>query len=152
MAEIELGVGVLTWARGERVSDRYGSVFLMPEGQDSLTLRDNQTFTPLSRPSAITTSDGRGRLIAEILETRESTHIGDLFRGLSPTTPEVGDRLTLGEGVLFFDTEDWGDQVGLLPDDDREIDWLDPRVLYQVHEQTVRLLFEQGGPNGPTNS
>ncbi len=140
--EIELGVGVLTWARGERVSDRYGSVFLMPEGQDSLH-QDDETFVPLARPSSISSSDGRGRLIAEVLETRQSTHIGDFFRGLSPKTPEVGDRLVLGEGILFFDTEDWGDQVGLMPDDGRETDWLDPRSLYTAHEQTVRLLFEK---------
>ncbi len=136
MNEIELGVGVLTWARGERVSDRYGSVFLMPEGQNSMHHDDSANIS-LSR------ANGRGRLIAEVIETRKSTHIGDFFRGFSPETPEVGDRLILGEGTLFFDTEDWGDQVGLTPDDDREADWLDPTVLYKAHEQTVRLLFEQ---------
>ncbi len=140
--EIELGVGVLTWARGERVSDRYGSVFLMPEGQNSIH-HDGSANISLLRPSTISTTDGRGRLIVEILETRESTHIGDFFRGFSPTTPEVGDRLILGEGTLFFETADWGDQVGLLPDDDRECDWLCPTVLYKAHEQTVRLLFER---------
>ncbi len=141
MGEHELGIGVLTWGRGERVSDRYGAVFLMPEGQNSLNSGD--PFVPLARPSTITTTDGRGRLIAEVLETRQSTHIGDFFRGLRPTTPKVGDRFTLGEGTLFFATEEWGDQVGLTPFDDRESDWLDPTVLYQVHEQTVRLLFER---------
>ncbi len=135
MAEYVLGTGVLTWARGERVSDRYGSVFLMPEGQDSLNHGD--PFVDLTRV------DGRGRLIAEVLKTRQSTHIGDFFRGLSPTTPEVGDRFILGEGTLWFLAEDFGDTVGLTPFDDREHDWLDPTVLYQVHEQTVRLLFEQ---------
>ncbi len=135
MGEYVLGTGVLTWARGERVSDRYGSVFLMPEGQDSLNHGD--PFVDLTRV------DGHGRLIAEVLKTRQSTHIGDFFRGLSPSTPEVGDRLILGEGTLWFLAEDFGDTVGLFPDDDRELDWLDPHVLYQVHEQTVKLSFEQ---------
>jgi hypothetical protein len=134
--EIELGVGVLTWARGERVSDHYGSVYLMPEGHNSMVQDDSHI--PLVHPEG-----GQGRLIAEVIKTRKSTHIGDFFRGFSPETPEVGDRLILGEGTLFFDTEDWGDQVGLTPDDDRETDWLDPSVLYKAHEQTVRLLFEQ---------
>ncbi len=135
MGEYVLGTGVLTWAGGERRSDRYGSVFLMPEGQDSLNHGDSYV--------GLTRVNGRGRLIAEVLKTRQSTHIGDLARGLFPTTPEVGDRLILGEGTLWFLEEDWADQVGLTPFDDRESDWLDPTVLYQVHEQTVRLIFEQ---------
>lgn len=145
MGEYVLGTGVLTWARGERVSDRYGSVFLMPEGQDSLNHGDRGPYAATSDDPIIdlTRVDGQGRLIAEVLKTRQSTHIGDLFRGLSPTTPQVGDRLILGEGTIWFLSEEWGDQVGLSPDDDRDADWLDPHVLYQVHEQTVRLLFER---------
>lgn len=134
--ETLLGIGVLTWARGERVSDRYGSVYLMPEGHNSMI--QDESYIPLSHDA-----DGQGRLITEVIATRKSTHIGDLFRGFFPETPEVGNRFTLGEGTLWFETEDWGDQVGLAPDDDRDTDWLDPAVLYQVHEQTVRLLFER---------
>ncbi len=143
MGEYVLGTGVLTWEAGERRSDRYGSVFLMPEGQNSLSIDPGEGTDAGRTYIGLTRVDGRGRLIAEVLKTRQSTHIGDLARGLFPITPEVGDRFTLGEGTLWFLEEDWADQVGLTPFDDRENDWLDPTVLYRVHEQTVRLIFEQ---------
>lgn len=35
-----------------------------------------------------------------------------------------------------------GDAVGLRPLDGRETDWLDPHVLYRLHDQTVALRLE----------
>jgi hypothetical protein len=84
----------------------------------------------------------RGRLVAEVLATRPSTHPGDLFHGWHPTTPEVGERIQLGVGTLFF--EELWEVAGLRPDDGRETFWLDPPALYRAHEQTVRLVFEPG--------
>ncbi len=88
-----------------------------------------------------------GRLVAEVQATRQSTHVGDLFRGLRPETPEVGERIVLGEGRLFcqtVDREEGIEAVGCTPEpeDPRDSDWLDPRALYRAHEQTVRLVFE----------
>jgi len=125
--EIELGIGVLNWPRSERVSDRYGTVHLLDEAgpaAEQLLLKE--------LPEGQT-----GSLIAEVLESRKSTHIGDLFRGIFPSTPEVGAKIILGHGKLFYN----GNHVGLQPEDDREKDWLDPHALYQVHEQTVKLIF-----------
>jgi hypothetical protein len=132
-----LGEGILTWPRGERVSDRYGLVMLMKDG-DSWT-------SPTGYIGLDRSIDGaRGTLTAEVLETRQSTHIGDLFRGLFPVTPEVGERITLGTGTVFFDRgDDHEDEIGLRPDDGRDSDWLDPKALYRAHEQTVRLTFEE---------
>jgi hypothetical protein len=133
-----LGEGRLTWPRMERVTDRYGSVFLMPDG-DSMTPPSGTT--KLNNVADL--FGQRGRLVAEVLETRQSTHIGDFFRGVYPETPNVGDRIELGEGTLFSDRTREGDTtVGLEPDDGRTSDWLDPRQLYRAHEQTVRLVFE----------
>jgi hypothetical protein len=135
---MQLGEGRLTWPRGERVSDRYGTVCLMVDG-DSLT----PTTAYITLDHGI---DGqRGTLIAEVIETRESTHIGDLFRGIFPVTPEVGERITLGTGTVFFARDFDADQIGLRPDDGRDSDWLDPNALYRAHEQTVRLMFETDG-------
>ncbi len=84
----------------------------------------------------------RGELVAEVLETRESTHIGDWARGLGPETPEVGERLVLGQGTAFVEVAfDDADSIGLRPDDGRDEDWLDPGMLYRAHEQTVKLIF-----------
>lgn len=130
-----IGVGRLTWRRGERVSDRYGTVFLMPSG-DSM-------YPPKATLPLIRTA-GKGKLVAEVTETRQSTHIGDLFHGYFPVTPKVGEEIELGEGELFYeDDPEVGDQVGLLPDDE-DGHWLNPPALYRAHEQTVKLYFEEG--------
>jgi hypothetical protein len=47
--------------------------------------------------------------------------------------------VTLGEGALFFEN----DEVGIRPDDGRDTQWLDIHALYNVHEQTVTLCFEE---------
>lgn len=137
---IDLGTGVLTWNGVERRGDRYGAVYLIPEKHNS--------FTREPSPSQVKTQEvhegERGVLVALVKETRESTHIGDLFHGLYPETPEVGERILLGTGTLFFEPVPAGGvQVGLRPDDRRLSFWLNPRMLYRAHEQTVQLIFEQ---------
>ncbi len=125
----ELGVGVLSWPPDERISDRYGTVKLMnvPHG------------SPVERKPIVLTivPSTRGKLFAEVVEIRQSNHFGDLFRDIYPATPEVGDRIKLGFGELFYEA----DNVGLKPDDGRETDWLDPNALYRAIDQTVKLLF-----------
>ena len=119
-----LGEGILNWDRMERVSDRYGYVHL------TTTPMDEERVT-LARYA------GTGQLFARILATRQSSHIGDFARGIFPQTPAVGEDILLGYGVLDYqDTK-----VGLLPEDRRETDWLDPHGLYRCHEQTVALMF-----------
>lgn len=123
----ELGVGVLSWPGGERVGDRYGLVGLFPEG--------------MSKPLELSHSaEGHiGVLVAEVVETRESSHIGDLFHGFSPSKSPVGERIVLGHGKVFYE----GPYVGLVPLQARERFWLDPKSLYRVHDHVVRLFFEE---------
>jgi hypothetical protein len=122
----ELETGVLDWEREERISDRYGLVELF-EGPGSLVKLDRVT------------EQLHGTLIAIVREVRESHHIGDLFHGVRPSTPKVGERVELGTGAIFFE----GDAVGLVPDDHRTTLWLEIRALYRVHNQTVTLYFEE---------
>lgn len=137
MEPIILGEGRLSWPSSERVSDRYGTVMLMVDGD---------SFVEPSGYRSIDQSivGQRGSLIAEVLETRESSHIGDFFRGLFPETPTVGERIVLGTGTASIEKASWGpvDLVGLRPDEYRQSDWLDPKAMYRCHEQTVRLSFE----------
>jgi hypothetical protein len=137
---ILMGTGWLTWTRGERISDRYGAVHLCDDNWEK------------GKTIPLDTADqglkGFGRLVAEVIETRDSTHIGDLFRSIHPVTPEVGEIIHLGEGTLFTKAEDGVKSVGLEPRIPRDADWLNPYALYRCHEQTVRLYFVPGKAGG----
>ena len=124
------GVGRFSWPAAERRSDRYGLVGLLA-GDDGTSEWMGLVTAGLVGKA--------GRLFAVVLETQESRHIGDMFRGIYPATPAVGDEIVLGEGVLFVDTE----RVGLEPSDGRESDWLNPHQLYRAIDQKVELLFEE---------
>src|SRR5260370_34176704 len=114
-----LGEGVLNWSRYERISDRYGAIHLSIGNY--ITWKDAP-------------ADTRGTLVAYVLATRQSRHIGDLFRGISPSTPEVGEAITLGTGTLFTQIDDDVPVIGVKPDDGREHDWMDPTALYRRHD------------------
>ncbi|WP_217281333.1 phosphoadenosine phosphosulfate reductase domain-containing protein [Kibdelosporangium persicum] len=114
-ATIGLGQGQLWWPRFERQSDRYGTVFLLtgPDAEDYVSFEN----APVGRP---------GRLVAVVVETRRSGHCGDIARALAPTTPTVGEEITLGTGTLFTETDvDLGvpTAVGLAPADHRDTRW-----------------------------
>jgi hypothetical protein len=97
---------------------------------------DNQVvFTP---PAELI--GAYGTLVAQVSETvtRKSYHVGDLFRGIFPVTPDLGEVVTLGKGRL---TQESPCQIGLKPLADVTSDWLDPNALYRVHDQTVTLWF-----------
>lgn len=123
-----IGTGILNWPRCERASDRYGSINLNEPGDILVKLPQDLA--------------GRyGELVAEIKETRPSYHIGDFARGLSPSTPDVGWYGSLGIGKVFYGEYE---TIGLEPLDGRDSDWLNPEILYQLHNQTVTLYFVEG--------
>lgn len=125
--------GTLNWRGAERRTDRYGAICLM----DPLRMDE----------AAIEALAGRRVTIrATVLEARKSRHIGDLFRGIRPTTPTVGEVVDLGAGEFFTERDQWGLTFGLLPDDGRDTDWFDPRKLYRLHDQVVALAFIPGAP------
>ncbi|MDD5222691.1 MAG: hypothetical protein PHE84_01760 [bacterium] len=132
----ELGSGILDWERTERVTDRYGFVFLVQE--DEMDRVEEKVDLDQSL------ANRKGRLIALVRETRKSRHVGDLFHEIYPQTPEVGEEIVLGEGVLVFDDEGG---VGVCPEDKRPKWWLNVRNLYRAHEQTVTLFFEEDPQN-----
>lgn len=137
-----LGRGVLNWNRYERIGDRYGAIWLYRE---PMTEAFNPNANTERHPWPALPA-GRGRLVAEVLEARESPHIGDIARGLFPHTPKVGERILLGEGTLFLEDYDGKEggcpALGLRPDEDRDYDWMDSKALYRCHNQTVALTFE----------
>lgn len=85
-----LGRGRLNWDSDERVSDRYGTVRLWAEDGSPV---------PLAVGPGI--EGTTGRLVAVVVEARRSGHVGDLHRGLRPTTPATGEVIVLGRGEFF---------------------------------------------------
>lgn len=136
--EYLIGTGILTWDKNERISDRYGSVWLMNSGN---SLSEGIDVAKINLDKSLIGK--HVKLMAEIVETRQSTHVGDLFRGIYPRTPKVGDLIVLGEGELFSKYNDDHTIIGLKPRDGRDRDWLNPRSLYDCHEQTVKLIVEE---------
>lgn len=129
---VSLGEGVLSWPSRERHTDRYGFICLC---RNTGTGSDH---VPLDTGGVIGLA---GSLVCQIVEARIS-HMEDAFRGLVAQTPQVGEIIELGKGTLQVGDDD---AIGLKPEHEREIDWLDPKALYRCHLQTVRLLFLPSG-------
>lgn len=129
MKKTLVGTGILQWGRAERVSDRYGLIFLSqnPEGNSHVDLKNLKSQ--------------KGSLSVKITETRKSDHIGDLFRGFRPGGASKGDEVVLGDGTLFYEEVDGVTGVGVKPSDGRSSDWMNPEKLYYCHNQTVELFF-----------
>jgi hypothetical protein len=131
-----LGQEVLGWSAEERHCDRYGLIHLN-------AIPDTAHFSPASFDSAPV--GARGHLVAVVLETRRSPHIGDFARAVGPSTPIMGEEATLGTGTLFIAPWRWGfSLIGVKPDENRSHDWMDPAALYRCHHQTVRLELRCG--------
>jgi len=132
--------GLLSWPRKERISDRYGVVAFWPDDvEGKLVHKDSKVFLD----EILRLKGKKGSLVAIVLEARKSKHIGDMFRGLSPSTPDVGEEILLGKGTLYHEAPDSENGeahcVGL--SQKRDHDWLNPKSLYRVHEQIVDLYF-----------
>ncbi|MBB5157445.1 hypothetical protein [Saccharopolyspora phatthalungensis] len=131
MDTVVLGTGRLYWDSDERRTDRYGTVCLTRATRDHTP--DLVTFD--AAPVGM-----HGHLVAVVLATRPSPHSGDWARGLYPSTPTVGEEISLGPGRLFLAASHHGNtNIGVKPDDGRDRDWLNPTALYRCHSQTVRL-------------
>lgn len=146
-AEVKItGRGVLGWPGTERRTDRYGLVTLSLEGYEGNGKLLDASWT--TNPTAV---EGYAcHVVAKVIEARESSHIGDLFRGIFPTTPHVGEIIDLGVGHLFTEPADWAIGkigIGLKPSDGRDRDWFDPKKLYRLHDQTVELTIAPAGVN-----
>lgn len=129
--QIKIGKGFFNWPSRERRSDRYGTVWLLAE--------DDETVLPFDK----SIEGKKGKLIVKILGTRQSRHIGDFCRGFFPETPKQGETIELGFGIVFFDSSEWGSAIGLRPLENRKNDWLNPEKLYRCHDQVVELYFEE---------
>lgn len=123
-----LGTGKFTWDSAERRTNRYGSFTLV----DGVEIFDSTIFL-----------NKMVKISCEVLETRKSSHMGDIFLGIYPSTPKVGDVIELGTGIFDIQNSTWNEECPdfFLKNEERRELWIDPVQLYKVHDQTVRVLI-----------
>jgi len=135
----KIGYGIFMWMAGERQTGRYGYVFMSRHDFAQKVFVE----ATLDNEQAESFIGKKVRLICKIVDTRKSGHVGDRFLSIKPSTPAQGEEIELGVG-LFSKTEELGETVvGLEPNDGRDVNWVDPRVLYRLHDQTVELYAEE---------
>ena len=140
----KLGHGVFNWDGSERRSDRYGAFNLCAEPYDAKVV----TEITYDKALAKELEDKRVRILVKVVETRESGHLGDMFLGIRPSTPEVGEEVDLGVGLFHTEPCEWDKKVTstfLVPGEPptRETFWFDPNKLYRLHDQTVDVFIEE---------
>lgn len=143
-----IGSGIFSWCSSERRSGRYGTFFLAPSDFEERVQRDVHLDV-----NALRVLEGRNvRIALRILESRPSGHAGDQFLRIFPgAPPAAGSVIELAVGRLLLANHGHHSVqyhptqlgIGILPSDGREELWLDPRVLYVLHDQTVELLVEE---------
>lgn len=131
--------GILGWDAPERRENRYGAINIAAapyaKGPVTEVIFDREVASHLA--------GSKVRLTAVVREARTSGHCGDLALGIKPSTPEVGESIVLGVGALALGRNHNGEPtVILMPDDGRTELWIDPRLLYRLHDQTVELHVE----------
>lgn len=143
--DVSLGEGVFGWTRVERAIDRYGMVTL-----DSATW--DKPGQPLLDSKTAGENVGKvGTLVATVTKPERSTHIGDLASGHSQQrVPVKGEAFVLCKepGTLAYAVESGVPTVGIRPFDGRRFNWLDPKVLYDLHGSRVKLVFRELIPPG----
>lgn len=149
---VHLATGVLAWDKSERVGDRYGAVFVNDSPTEFPDESRDAVDVEVDHEAIAEWAGKHGTLVAEVVEGRESAHIGDLFHGLQQDEiPATGETHELGTGRLFVERGDWAppadyeEPVGIDPEDGSDVHWLDVDALYRLHDSTVRLLFEPAG-------
>lgn len=140
MAEQRIGRGILSWCGSERRTDRYGAVNIISEPYDS----GEACIPELDLGRVMGLVGKRVKMWVVAVETRKSGHIGDMMHKIKPSTPDLGERIDLGVGVLRIEQVEWDANPAIIlqPDDGRQKFWIDPRRLYRAHDQTVELFIE----------
>lgn len=142
-----IGFGIFTWGVQERQSGRYGTFFLAPSDLGETLVR------PVGLDvAALSALEGlHVRITLKVTESRASGHQGDQALKVFPGQPvKSGTVVELGVGRLIledhteFPVESHPTRIGigLAPSDGRAKLWLDPAVLYHLHDQTVELFVK----------
>lgn len=134
-----VGHGIFCWNGSERRGDRYGAFvvgYAPYEGNERVAAHlDIAALRPLVGK--------RVHVHVAVVKTRQSGHLGDLFHGWIPSTPNEGEIVDLGVGMLGLEDAGWDSltAVVLEPEDGRTTFWIDPRKFYRLHDQTVDVMI-----------
>lgn len=141
-----LGKGIFTWSPEERRSDRYGAFLLENTNYDT-----DASYSPVLNQDVFAKYKGKKvKLVAHILETRKSGHIGDAYLKILPSTPDVDAKIEIGNGIFDAEPQSWSHfkkQFVLKPSDGRNMFWINPEILYRLHDQTVEIMIEETTDN-----
>jgi hypothetical protein len=143
--ETLIGIGIFTWNKKERVSNRYGSFFLSFESYEGeKTKLDLDSFGILNLDLIKDLTNKKVKVTCKVVETRKSSHIGDLFLKIFPTTPELNELVEF-DGILNSEIDQDMDSLCFIlkPEDNRKELWIDPKKLYRLHDQTVEVYMEK---------
>lgn len=135
-----LGYGIFAWTTDERVSKRYGAFYL----SDSSFNGEKDSFYIVDEYQKY--QGKRVRILARVTSNRKSGHCGDHFIKVYPSTPEVGEEIDLGVGIFNFSRSKYHKEhilFELAPVEPRNKYWMDPRLLYQLHDQTVSITISE---------
>ena len=135
-----IATGIFMWDREERVTGRYGVIYCGSSSYEGKA----KVVPTLDEERLRDLSGKRVKAWCVVREARDSGHIGDLFLGITPSRPEVGECVDLGVAILTVARNlDRELAIKLHPGDGRESLWLDPRKLYRLHDQTVEIFIEE---------
>lgn len=137
-----IGTGDFTWDSVERRSDRYGTVRLThndKEGEEHNVLFD---------PALDALEGKKGRLYAEVLKPVRSPHMGDLARGIRPTTPDKGEIVVFGEGELFIEHRGRTkhEQSQVEREDDEMFDAINNEITAAFAKLGAKVVYKNPAP------
>lgn len=151
-----LATGILGWSKHARQSKEYGHVCVDPEGYSTGV----RAGVPVLFDTDLLNSlrGHRVRIVAVVIEARQSEHCGDMFVfdpdtgvHVKPSKPEVGEEVELGVGrfQVKHDPGFVNPLFGVNTNDDSMFQ-MDPERLYRLHDQTVHVYVERTtDPNTP---
>lgn len=141
MSKLILAKGILGWDGTERRTNRYGSIHL---SGTPFNPTDGSAVVKYNLALLKRLHGKRVRLTVEIVESRNSGHVGDAFLKIVPQRPTVGEIVDLGVGDLGS-AKGWDEMpdIFLTPKDPSKDLWMDPRKLYRLHDQTVVVYVEE---------
>jgi hypothetical protein len=136
-----VGYGIFGWEGNERRSNRYGAFLIGETPYDA----NERVAAHLDLEALRALVGKRVHIRCVVTKARDSGHAGDMFLKLKPSTPNAGEIVDLGVGVLRLEDPGFGwlPAVTLVPEDNRESLWFDPRKLYRLHDQTVDVFVEE---------
>lgn len=140
--KVLLAKGIFMWDAPERREQRYGWFFA---GRETFDDKVHFPYT-FNDKEAESLQHKKVKITVKVVESRKSGHAGDQFIDMMPSTPTIGEEIALGVGIFNIRRNAWIAglmDMALVPKDNRGKYWIDPNLLYRLHDQTVEVYGEE---------